>query len=88
MVILWSSAGYVAVRHPGVRCPTPGCFKRRIATLRGGEELAVVDEPPDGVPAYDLPSQPAVFAPEYAPEDIAEIAEKLRVRAGLSKPNW
>ena len=50
-----------------------------------GEELAVVDEAPEGVPAYDLPSQPAVFAPDYAPEEIAEIAEKLRVKAGLSK---
>ena len=44
-----------------------------------------MDEAPEGVPAYDLPSQPAVFAPDYAPEEIAEIAEKLRVKAGLSK---
>ena len=50
-----------------------------------GEELAVVDEAPEGVPAYDLPAQTAVFAPDYAPEDIAEIAEKLRLKAGLSK---
>ena len=50
-----------------------------------GEELEVVDDPPDGVPAYDLPSQPAVFAPDYAPEEIAEIAAKLRKQAGLSK---
>jgi len=45
----------------------------------------VVDEAPEGVPAHDLPSQPAVFAPDYAPQDIAEIAEKLRVKAGLPK---
>jgi len=50
-----------------------------------GEDLVVVDEAPEGVPAHDLPSQPAVFAPDYAPEEIAEIAEKLRVKAGLSK---
>jgi Mn-containing catalase len=50
-----------------------------------GEALAVVDEAPEGVPAYDLPSQPAVFAPDYAPEEIAEIAQKLRLKAGLSK---
>ena len=50
-----------------------------------GEDLVVVDEAPEGVPSYDLPSQPAVFAPDYAPEVIAEIAEKLRVQAGLSK---
>ena len=50
-----------------------------------GEDLVVVDEAPEGVPAHDLPSQPAVFAPDYAPQDIADIAEKLRVKAGLSK---
>ena len=50
-----------------------------------GEELVVIDDAPEGVPAHDLPSQTAVFAPDYAPEEIAEIAEKLRVAAGLSK---
>jgi Mn-containing catalase len=50
-----------------------------------GEDLQVVDEAPEGVPAYDLPSQPAVFAPDYAPEEIAAIAEKLRKQAGLPK---
>ena len=29
------------------------------------------------------PPQPAVFAPDYAPEEIAEIAQKLRKKAGL-----
>jgi hypothetical protein len=37
------------------------------------------------VPPRDLPPQPAVFAPDYAPEEIAEIATKLRQRAGLPK---
>jgi hypothetical protein len=32
-----------------------------------------------------VPSQPAVFAPDYAPEDIADIAKKLREAAGLPK---
>jgi len=50
-----------------------------------GEDLEVVDGPPEGVPAYDLPSQPAVFAPDYAPEEIAEIAARLRKQAGLPK---
>ena len=50
-----------------------------------GEELVVEDEAPEGAPAFDLPSQPAVFAPDYAPEEIAKIAEKLRTDAGLSK---
>lgn len=50
-----------------------------------GEDLVVIDEAPEGVPPRDLPPQPAVFAPDYAPEEIAEIARKLRERAGLSK---
>ena len=50
-----------------------------------GEELVVIEEPPEGVPPNDLPAQPAVFAPDYAPEEIAEIARKLRAKAGLSK---
>jgi len=49
------------------------------------EELVVVDEAWEGVPPRDLPPQPAVFAPDYAPEEIAEIAQKLRERAGLPK---
>jgi hypothetical protein len=35
------------------------------------------------VPPNDLPPQPAVFAPDYAPEEISEIAQKLRKGAGL-----
>ena len=50
-----------------------------------GEELVVIDEAPEGVPPRDLPPQPAVFAPDYAPEDVAEIARKLRERAGLPR---
>jgi Mn-containing catalase len=48
-----------------------------------GEPLEVVDHAPEGVPPRDLPPQPAVFAPDYAPEEIAEIARKLRKAAGL-----
>ena len=50
-----------------------------------GEELVVADESPEGFAAHDLPSQPAVFAPDYAPEEISAIAEKLRLQAGLPK---
>src|SRR4051812_42718076 len=50
-----------------------------------GEDLVVIDEAPEGVPPRDLPAQPAVFAPDYAPDEIAEIAERLRIKAGLSK---
>jgi Mn-containing catalase len=50
-----------------------------------GEPLTVEDEMPEGFPPMDLPPQPAVFAPDYSPEDIAEIATKLREAAGLPK---
>jgi Mn-containing catalase len=51
-----------------------------------GEELVIAAEPhPEGAPAHDLPPQPAVFAPDYAPEEIREIAAKLREQAGLPK---
>src|SRR4051812_13310639 len=43
-----------------------------------GEELSVVDEAPEGVPPHDLPPQEDVYAPDYAPEEIAEIATRLR----------
>ena len=43
----------------------------------------VVDEAPEGFPPNDLPPQDDVFAPDYAPEEIAEIAQKLRKAAGL-----
>ncbi len=48
-----------------------------------GEALEVVDEAPEGVPPMDLPPQPDVFAPDYAPEEIAAIALRLRQAAGL-----
>jgi Mn-containing catalase len=48
-----------------------------------GEDLQVINEPPQGVPPYDLPPQEGVFAPDYEPEEIAEIARKLRQQAGL-----
>jgi Mn-containing catalase len=53
-----------------------------------GEELSVAEEAhPEGSPANDLPPQPAVFAPDYAPEEIVQIAQKLRKAAGLpAKP--
>jgi Mn-containing catalase len=48
-----------------------------------GEELVVVDQPAEGVLPRDLPPQPAVFAPDYTPEEISEIATRLREQAGL-----
>jgi len=48
-----------------------------------GDPLVVIDTPPAGHVPVDLPAQPAGWAPDYAPEEIAEIAKKLRVAAGL-----
>jgi Mn-containing catalase len=53
--------------------------------VRGAGRPGRVDEAPEGALANDLPAQPAVFAPDYAPEEIAEIAKKLRQSAGLPK---
>lgn len=49
------------------------------------EDLEVIDEAPGGALANDLPSQPAVFAPDYEPEEIAEIATKLRQAAAFKR---
>jgi hypothetical protein len=49
------------------------------------DPLEVVDGMPEGAPAFDLPPQPAVFAPDVVPGEIAEIAARLRQAAGLPK---
>ena len=68
-------AGRLQGTGRSVQRPSPG--DRRGAHRRGRS--------PAGFPAHDLPSEPSVFAPDYAPEEIAAIAEKLRVQAGLPK---
>lgn len=67
---------------------SPGDFQELGAVFRGphpetGEELQVVGDAPEGVPAHDLPPEPDVFAPSYTPEEITEIAARLRKDAGL-----
>jgi Mn-containing catalase len=69
---------------------SPSDYKELAAVFSGphpetGEELVVEQGPPEGAPPVDLPSQPAVFAPDYAPEEIAQIAQRLREAAGLPK---
>ena len=69
---------------------SPDDYQEIVALFNGphpetGEELEVVDGPPEGALANDLPPQTAVFAPDYAPEEISEIAARLREEAGLSK---
>lgn len=50
------------------------------------EDLVIAEEVhPEGAPPFDLPSQPAVFAPGPDPEMLAEVSAKLRKAAGLPK---
>jgi hypothetical protein len=44
-----------------------------------------VDGPPEGALPNDLPPQPKAFVPDFHPEEISQIAEKLRQAAGLPK---
>jgi Mn-containing catalase len=67
---------------------SPKDYQEIVAVFTGphpetGEDLVVEQGPPEGAPPVDLPPQPAVFAPDYAPEEISEIAQKLRKAAGL-----
>jgi Mn-containing catalase len=69
---------------------SPGDYQEIAAVFNGlhpetGDPLEVVDGPPEGALPRDLPPQPAVFAPDYAPEEIAEIAALLRQKAGMPK---
>ena len=40
---------------------------------------------PDGFSWPEAPAQPDVFAPDYAPDEIAAIAQKLRKEAGFDR---
>jgi Mn-containing catalase len=67
---------------------SPDDYREIVALFNGphpetGEDLEIVDEAPEGAEPNDLPAQPAVFAPDYAPEEIAEIAKKLKSAAGV-----
>jgi Mn-containing catalase len=70
---------------------SPDDFQELSAVFNGmhpetGEKLKVAEEPhPEGAPAFDLPAQPSVFAPGPEPEEIEEIAAKLRDAADLPK---
>jgi Mn-containing catalase len=69
---------------------SPQDYQEIVAVFNGphpetGEDLVVENGPPAGAPPVDLPPQPAVFAPDYLPEEIAQIAQRLREAAGLPK---
>jgi len=67
---------------------TPDDYKEVVAVFRGkhpetGEQLRVEHPAPEGFPWPNASAEPDVFAPDYAPGDIAEIAQKLRRQAGF-----
>jgi Mn-containing catalase len=69
---------------------SPDDYRELAAVFNGpspetGEDLIVFDEAPEGFLPRDLPPQPAVFSPDYEPEEISAIARKLRQSAGLPK---
>jgi Mn-containing catalase len=68
---------------------SPDDYREIVAVFNGkhpetGEQLEIVDGPPEGAEPNDLPPQPAVFAPDYAPEEIGEIAQRLKKAAGVA----
>jgi Mn-containing catalase len=67
---------------------SPHDYEEVVAVFKGthpetGEELRVQHPAPEGVPWPDAPAQEDVFAPDYAPDEITEIAQKLRADAGF-----
>jgi Mn-containing catalase len=67
---------------------SPEDYHELTAVFRGphpetGEDLEVVDGPPEGALPNDLPPQPKAFVPDPHPEEIQEIARLLRKQAGL-----
>src|ERR1700710_2247586 len=72
---------------------SPSDYNELAAVFNGphpetGEELFLAEEAhPEGAPPFDLPAEPAVFAPGPDPEMLADVSAKLRKAAGLpAKP--
>ena len=68
-------------KGPGLE-GNPRLGGKSVAELRA---IVQAGFPDAGMPPFDLPAEPAVFAPGPEPEEIAEIAAKLRKAAGLPK---
>jgi manganese catalase len=69
---------------------TPSDYEEVVAVFKGahpetGEELRVEHPAPEGFPWPEAPAETDVFAPDYAPGEITEIAQKLRREAGLDR---
>ena len=70
---------------------SPDDYREVVAVFKGphpetGEDLRVEHPAPEGFPWPDERAEEDVFAPDYAPDEIAEIAQKLRTNAGLAGP--
>jgi Mn-containing catalase len=68
---------------------SPDDYKEVVAVFKGahpetGEELRVEHSAPEGFSWPEAPAQEDVFAPDYSPDEIAEIAQKLRRDAGFA----
>jgi Mn-containing catalase len=50
-------------------------------TLDGKEQLEVIDGPPTGGPQYEMEGVAQAFIPDYHPEEIFEMAQKLYAKA-------
>jgi hypothetical protein len=67
---------------------TPNDYKEVVAVFKGthpetGQELRVEHPAPEGFAWPEPSAETDVFAPDYAPGEIAEIAQKLRTDAGF-----
>jgi hypothetical protein len=51
--------------------------RRRRASRRSPGELEVVEGMPDGGKIQELVGEPSAFTPDYAPEEMFEVATKL-----------
>ena len=68
---------------------TPDDYQEVVAVFKGthpetGEDLRVEHPAPEGFPWPEAPAEQDVFAPDYALDEIAEIAQTLRRQAGFA----
>jgi Mn-containing catalase len=69
---------------------TSSDYEEVVAVFKGahpetGEELRVEHPAPEGFPWPEAHAETDVFAPDYAPDEITEIAQKLRREAGVDR---
>jgi Mn-containing catalase len=67
---------------------SPDDYKEVVAVFKGphpetGEDLRVEHPAPEGFPWPEASVEPDVFAPDYSPGEIAQIARSLRKQAGF-----